>query len=207
MFRALKDKIKESMGLKFVSALTAVLMALMALGSIFVAQMLMEAEYRAIETRGKELGLFLGKASADHILFKNIIGIDTLSLEAVKSSEGMLYAIIFDASGEAPLSTVLASFNLKYPGIRAILAGEKMENVNLLMSKVNATLDPIRVTLDINIDDTKLGMVKMGFSRDRVQKNAMKTIGLLLGTSVVIVGLLAAMIFFMARKMIVAPTE
>ena len=55
MFRALKDKIKESMGLKFVSALTAVLMALMALGSIFVAQMLMEAEYRAIETRGKEL--------------------------------------------------------------------------------------------------------------------------------------------------------
>lgn len=206
MFQALKDKIKGSMGLKFIMALTGVVLALMVLGSIFVARMLMEEETRAIVTRGKELGLFLGRASTDNLLFKNIIGLDTLASEAVKSSEGMLYAVILDATGGASLTTLMASFNQDHPDMTAIIGEDKAVNPIALMAKVNGKLNPIQVSVDIQLEGSKLGAVKLGFSRAGVLKSTLRVGGLLLATSAGIVALLAALVFFMVRTMIVAPT-
>ena len=44
----------------------------------------MESQYRGIETRGRELGVFLGKAGTDPILYKDIITLDALASEAGK---------------------------------------------------------------------------------------------------------------------------
>ena len=53
------------MGLQFMAAMAGVISVLMVLGTIFVSRMLINGQYRNIELRGRELGLFLGKAGTD----------------------------------------------------------------------------------------------------------------------------------------------
>ena len=50
-----------SMGMKLVAAVTGVIFVLMLLGTIFVARMLMESQYRGIETRQGGWGCSLGR--------------------------------------------------------------------------------------------------------------------------------------------------
>ena len=52
---------------------------------------------------------------------------------------------------------------------------------------------------------TKFGTVKMGFSREGAKKNTLNIALLLLGTSVGIVLILAAVVYAMTRRMVVSP--
>src|SRR4030067_1252016 len=127
MMRRLKEKITASMGTKLVLALTGIISLVMILGIITAARMYTENQYRHIETRGREMGLFLGRPGTNPILFKDIIKLDSLVSEAVKSQD-MLYTYIVDSSGKT-LNTVVASFNTENPGVKAFLTQEKSEDV------------------------------------------------------------------------------
>ena len=68
--KVLKDGIDSSMGLKIMFAMIGAISVLMVLGTVFVAHMLMDGQYRALETRGREMGRFLGKAGTDALLHR-----------------------------------------------------------------------------------------------------------------------------------------
>ena len=112
----LKEKINASVGLKLVAALAGVFTVVAVIGTVFLTRMLMENQYQHLENRGRELGLFLGKAGTDPLLYKDIIKLDGLASDAVKSKE-MLYTYVADASGKS-LSTVRASFNMDDPDVK-----------------------------------------------------------------------------------------
>ncbi|MHB8846531.1 MAG: hypothetical protein ACYC7L_17490 [Nitrospirota bacterium] len=59
MFQTIKDRIKASMGLKFVAALSGWIILLMLAGTFFVARMLIGAQEHALEARGREVGAVL----------------------------------------------------------------------------------------------------------------------------------------------------
>ncbi len=205
MIGAVKEKFRNSsIGLKFVAALTAVISVLMILGTIFVTRMLMKGQYRALESHGLELGHFLGKAGTDAIFMKDSAAVEGLVFDAVRSRD-MLYVYVQDGSG-AVLSSSLASFNRDSQEIKTLLSNEKSENVAALAAKVKERYDVLEVSTDIGYQGTKIGRVIMGFSRARIKKGAWNVIALLLGTSVGIVLALSAVVYGMARKMIVAPT-
>jgi methyl-accepting chemotaxis protein len=201
----LKKKIEASMGLKFVVALAAVISVIMVLGTIFVGRMLTESQYRDIEKRGRELGMFLGKAGADALLRKDIIALDGLAAEAANSQE-VLYTYIVDDANKI-LNSAQASFNRSDPAVQALMAEEKNDDVALLAAKVKDKLDAIETQSDIMVGATRLGTIKMGFSRALVKKDAGNVVWLLLGTSAVIVVVLSTMIYFMTQRMIVRPTR
>jgi methyl-accepting chemotaxis protein len=203
----MKKRIESSMGLKFMSAMTLVISVLMVLGTLFVARMLMEGQYRAIETRGREMGMFLGRACSDAIVRQDTIGIDSLVSEAVKSSEDMLYTVIVDASGTTALSTRQAGFSPDSDELRELLNADRSENALALAARARELLRPIEVSVEISLDREKLGTVLMGFSREGVRKNARSTIGLLLGTSVGIVFFLALLVGIMVNRMILRQTR
>jgi methyl-accepting chemotaxis protein len=203
MIGALKEKIRNSIGLKFVAALTVVISLLMITGTIFVARMLMKGQYSALESHGLELGHFLGKAGTDAIFMKDSAMIEGLVFDAVRSRD-MLYTYVQDGSGAA-LSGPFASFNREGPEVKALLANEKSDNVVALAAKVKEKLDALEVSININYQGTKIGSVTMGFSRARIKKDALNIVVLLLGTSVGIVLALSAVVYVMTRKMIVVP--
>ncbi len=205
MIRALKEKMAASMGMKLVAAITGVIFVLMLLGTVFVARMIMEGQYRNIETRGRELGVFLGKAGTDPILYKDMITIDALASEAVKSPD-ILYTLVMDASGTI-LNTVTAGFNRDNPDVKAILAKEKSDDVAAIANKVKLQMDVLEVAVDIAVGGTKFGTVKMGFSREGAKKSARNIALLLLGTSGGIVLVLAAIVYAMTRRMVVSPVS
>jgi methyl-accepting chemotaxis protein len=204
MIGSLKEKIRNSIGLKFVAALTAVISVLMIVGTIFVARMLMKGQYSALESHGLELGHYLGKAGTDALFMKDSAMIEGLVFDAVRSRD-VLYVYVQDGSG-AVLSSSLVGFNRESPEVKALLADEKSDNVVALAAKLKKTLDALEVSIDINYQGAKIGSVTMGFSRARIKKDAWTIIALLLGTSVGIVLALSAVVYVMARKMIVAPT-
>jgi methyl-accepting chemotaxis protein len=203
--KALKDRIDASMGLKFMLALVGAITVLMVAGTFFVARMLMDGQYRALETRGREMGQLLGKAGTDALQHRDILALDGLVAETVKSPD-MLYTYVTDSSNVI-LNNASVSFNRAHPDMKELLARGTIEDTATLAAKAKEKLDPIEVPVEVKIGDTRLGTVRMGFSRAAVRKDARDVVWLLLGTSALIIGALALMLNLMVRSMIVLPTK
>jgi len=203
--KALKDRIDASMGLKFMLALIGAVTVLMVAGIFFVARMLAEGEYQALETRGHEMGQLLGKAGTDALQRRDIPALDGLVAETVKSPD-VLYTYVADSSNLI-LNNASVSFNRANPEMKDLLAQGTAEDTAALVAKAKEKLDPLDVQVDVKTGDTRLGTVRMGFSRAAVRKDARGVVWLLLGTSALIVGPLALMLNLMVRRMIVLPTK
>jgi methyl-accepting chemotaxis protein len=201
----MRDSINASMGLKFMFALIGAITVLMVAGTFFVAHMLKDGQYRALETRGREIGQLLGKAGTDALLHRDIPVLDGLVAETVQSPD-VLYTYVADPSNVI-LNNASVSFNRAHPDMKELLAQGKNEDTAALAVRVDEKLDPIEVQVDVKTGDTRIGMVRMGFSRTAVRKNAWNVVWLLLGTSALIVGALALMLNLMVRNMIVLPTK
>jgi len=192
------------MGLKFMIALTGVISLFLVLGTFFVARMVTEGQYRALETRGKEIEQFLSKTVTDPLLHHDMITLDSLVGEAVKSQD-MLYAYVEDDSNKV-LNTAHVSFNMSNDELKGLIARERTDDVAVLAAKAKEQFDALEVSSDIKIGATRLGVVTMGLSRAGVRKDALRIILVLAGTGVLIYGGLGLMIYVMVRRMIVAPT-
>lgn len=203
--RAIKDPIEASMGLKLMIALTGVIFVLMIIGAVFVARMMMQTQYRAVETHGRAMGQFLGRSGSDALRNRDIPALDSLVADAARS-EGMLYSYVTDTSG-AILNDALAVFNETNLAVSAFLAEEKSDNVVLLARRAREKLDPIEVRADVKVGDTRLGSVTMGFARQGMRNEAKDVVVVLLLTSLLIVAVMAVMIYVMARQLIVVPTR
>src|SRR5208283_865277 len=161
--RVLKDLIDKSMGLKLVLTMTAVVSIIMLIGTVFVARVIMQAQYRALETRGSEMGQFLGQAVTDPLLLRDLMALDGLVAEAVKSPD-MLYTYVAD-SGNVILNNAYTCFNRTQPEVKSFLEHERSDDIAVLTAHAREKLDSVEVPVDIRIGSTRLGSVTMGFSR------------------------------------------
>ena len=205
LIRNLIDRVSASMGLKFMAAMTVVIAAVMVLGTVFVTRMLLDYQYGTIEVRGRETGMVLSKAIIDRLIASDHIGINMLVEDVVKSP-GILSVVIVNTDG-APLTSARASFNRNDEMVKKVLEEEKTDNVTKLAAALSRTIAPIEVSVDVMLESTKLGEVRLAFSRAQVRDNAWKVVLLLLGTSVIIMTTLALLIYVMVRKMIIGPTS
>lgn len=201
----LKKKIEASMGLQFVAAMALVIALLMLLGTIFVSRMLINGQYRNIELRGRELGLFLGKAGTEAFLAKDYVALDALVGEAV-SSQDVVYIYITDDSRKV-VTNVLAGFNRTLPEVTDLLKQDQPGDAGALAARVRAAMEILELQAPIIVDKMRAGTVMMGFSRDSINREARRVVVLLLGTSIVIVMALSALVYWMANRMIVLPTR
>jgi methyl-accepting chemotaxis protein len=191
------------MGLKLVLALAGVFTIVAVIGAFFLTRMLLENQYRHIENRGRELGVFLGKAGTDPLLFTDILKLDALASDAVKSQD-MLFTYIADASGKS-LNTVLASFNMDDPAVKELVEKEGSKDVAALAEKVKEQLDVLTVQTPIELDGAKIGEVEMGFSRSGVKAYARNVVLIMLGACVAIILILSAVMYGMVHRMVVIP--
>ena len=197
--------IQERIGMKLLAVLAPVILALMIIGAFLVARMMTDGQYRALETRGREMGRLLGKAGAEALLHRDIMALDGLIAETVKS-EDVLFAYISDGSN-AILSNAYVSFNRAHPEVQEFLAQETIDDVAALAAKAKEKLSPVTVQVDIKNGTTRLGAVTMGFSRARVRSETMEVIWMLLGIGGMLIGALSLMVYVMVRTMIVAPAR
>ncbi len=203
--RTVKDRIDASMGLKFMIATTGAIALVMLLGTVFVTRMVLAYQYRTIEVRGRETGAVLGKAIIDRLVGGDQVGLNMIIEDVVKSPE-ILSVVIVNADGR-PLTSARASFNRSNPAVAAVLDAAKTDNVNALTEAIHRELGPLEVSVDIMLEKTKLGEVRIAFSRSQVQTNVWNVVLLLLGTSLLIIIILAALIYYMVKLMIVVPTR
>ncbi len=198
-------RVESSMGLQFMIAVAAVITLLMASGATFVSHLLIDGQYRDIETRGRELGLFLGKASADAIVRKDQMTLNALVDEAAKSPD-VVYVYIVDEANTA-LNSSNVSFNRTDPNVEAFLAGEQSTDLSVLAAKARQQMDVLALQPPVRLGSTTVGTVLIGFSRQNAKRDALKIVMLLVGTSIVIVAALSAVVYWMAQRMIVSPTR
>lgn len=201
----LRDRIGASMGLKFVMGVTLVIALLMVLGTLFCTWMLIDYQYGSIEERGRELGAVLGKAIVDRIVAGDQDGINKL-VENVVKYPNVLSVVILNNDG-APITSTQASFNQGDKAVKTILADENTDNVTRLAAAVKRALAPIEVSVDITREGSKLGEIRLAFSRSQVKTNAWMVAFLLLGTSVGIIAALTSVVYIMVRRMIIMPTS
>ncbi len=205
MFQSWKDTIRGSMALKFALAVSVWIALLMVLGTLFVARMLLVAQERSAEARGREIGAVLGKATIDRLVANDLIGLNVLVEDVVKSRD--VIAIVFLNANGMPLTSAGAGFNRSESAVKTLLASEKTEDVKKLLAAVRRTLDPIEAVMDISLQGAKLGEVRVVLSRKDIRANTVKVVLLLLGTSIVIVLSISGMIYLMVRKTIATPTK
>jgi methyl-accepting chemotaxis protein len=201
---SLAERFDASMGLKLMLAMTGMVSLLMVLGTGFVARILMQDQYAAMETRGRELGQFLGRAGTDPLLHKDLMALDGLVAEAVKSQD-VLYTYVTDAGGVI-VNNAFTSFSRVRPEIRLFLEEESSNEMAILAAKARDALNAVEVRTDIRIGSTAIGTVTMGFSRATVRRDTLNIVLLLLAMSLLIITATAWMIYLMVHKMIVVPT-
>jgi len=201
MKELLHARIGKSIGTKLVLTMAGVIAVIMTTGAVFIAQNLYQVQIRTLEARGHELGFFLGKNLAEPILFKDSIAIDSLIAEAAAARD-MVFTFVSDQPGQV-LSSSVASFNEKETG--ELLKNEKSEDVLFLVQQVSKALDVIIVTTDVKVDGNKIGTVTMGFSKQALTRETKRITGMLIGTSVGAIVLLAGIIYLMVRRMVVLP--
>ena len=201
MKELLQARIRKSIGAKLVLTMAGVIAVIMTIGAAFIAQNLYQVQIRTLEARGHELGFFLGKNLAEPILFKDSIAIDSLIAEAAAARD-MVFTFVSDQPGQV-LSSSVASFNEKETG--ELLKNEKSEDVLFLVQQVSKALDVIIVTSDVKVDGNKIGTVTMGFSKQALTRETKRITGMLIGTSVGAIVLLAGIIYLMVRRMVVLP--
>lgn len=204
MYQQLKDRIKKNMGLKFLVVLCGWVIVLMMAGTFFVARMMLAAQERSLETRGREIGAVLAKAALDKIASGDILGLNLMVGDVVQGKD--ILAIVFTGTDGAPLTSARASFNDGDPGVKRVLASEKSENVKRLLDAVRQQLEPVEVHTDISLGGTKLASVHLAFSRAEIQGNAASLVLVLVATSAAIVLTLAGFVYVMVRRMIAVPT-
>jgi methyl-accepting chemotaxis protein len=204
MFQTVKDRIKASMGLKFVAALSGWVIILMLAGTFFVAQMLISSQERALEARGREVGAVLAKAALDRIASSDILGLNLLVGDVVQGKD--ILAVVFTGTDGAPLTSAHASFNVQDSRLKNVLAAEKSEDVKKLLAAIRRELTPVEVSVDVTLGGTKLAVIHLAFSREEIRGNAVMIVMLLIGTSIVIVLTIAVLVYVMAKRMITAPT-
>jgi methyl-accepting chemotaxis protein len=204
MFQTIKDRIKASMGLKLVAALSGWIIILMLAGTFFVAQMLIGSQERALEARGREVGAVLAKAALDRIASSDLPGLNLLVGDVVQGKD--ILAVVFIGTDGAPLTNAHASFNTQNPRLKNVLDAEKSEDVKKLLTAIRAALAPVEVSVDVSLGGTKLAVIHLAFSREEIRGNAVRLVMLLIGTSIVIVLTIAVLVYVMAKRMITAPT-
>jgi methyl-accepting chemotaxis protein len=201
MKELLQARIGKSIGAKLVLTMAGVIAVIMTIGAAIIAQKMYQVQIRTLEARGHELGFFLGKTLAEPILFKDSIAIDSLIAEAAAARD-MVFTFVSDQPGQV-LSSSVASFNETETG--ELLKNEKSEEVLFLVQKVSKALDVIILTSDVKVDGNKIGTVTMGFSKQAVTRETNRITGMLIGTSVGVIVLLAGIIYIMVRRMVVLP--
>jgi len=209
MGKSLKDRLKDaigsSMGLKLVVTLSGWVTVLMLLGTIFVGRMLLDYQYSAMEKRGREIGTVLGKASVDRLIAKDLIGLNMLVDDVVKSQD--IISVVFMNTDGTPITSARASFNSRNDAVNAVKETERTEDVAKLSAAIHRELSPVEVSVDVMLERTKLAEVRLAFSRSEVRANAAKVVALLIGTNLVIVLSISGLVYFMTRRMIAAPTS
>jgi methyl-accepting chemotaxis protein len=201
---AFRDPVDASMGLKLAITMTGVAAIIMAIGTIFVARIMMKAQYGALETRGREMGQFLGRAGIDALRSRDLKALDGLVTEASKAQD-MLYTYVAD-SGGVILNSASASFNMTSLEVKRFLDQERSDEMSLLAADARRKLDPVEVQVDVSNGYSRIGLVTMGLSRSTVRREAIRIVLLLVATSLMIIVVIAATIYVMAKKMIVIPT-
>ena len=74
-----------------------------------------------------------------------------------------------------------------------------------IAAKVDQQLDALQLSTAVDLDGTKMGEVRMGFSRKGVQSYVRTMIVIVLAVCVAIVGALSAMVYGMVHRMVVIP--
>ena len=205
MLQETQKGIRNSMGLKFVIALSSWIALLMLVGTIFVARFIVNNQERDVRARARDMGGLLGKATIDRIIAGDLIGLNILVEDVAKSPD--IVSVIFTNTNGLPITSARASFNQRNPAVKAIIERLKTEDVQKLSAAVRGGLDPIETAVDIMLEGAKLGEVRLSFSRATVRSGTVAVVLLLLATSLVIVLSLSVLMYFMVRKMIVVPTR
>lgn len=204
MGKALKDRIDASMALKFMLVVTSVICVFMSIGTLLITVMLMRGEYQALEASGRDRGQFLGKAATEPLFRQDGAALDSLVAEAIKSQD-VLYAYVTNASNKVQ-NSVSVSFNQSRAEVKDLLERDKTSDVEVLAAKAKERFEPIEIQSDIQLGSTRIGTVKIGFSRAGIRQKAWAIVRMLLGIGVFIISGLALTIYVVVRKMIVAPT-
>jgi methyl-accepting chemotaxis protein len=191
------------MALKFVIALSLWISVVMVVGTLFVARVLLSAEERSMQVRGREIGAVLGKAAIDRLVTNDIMGLNLLVEEVVRSGEAIV--ILFVNMDGVPITNARASFDSRDDGVKKVLAASGTEDVAKLVDAVREELDPVEVSVPVMLESTRLGTVRLLFSRAGVRKSALYIVLLLAGTSMVIVLSLSLLVYLLVRRSIVAP--
>ncbi len=205
MDKTLKDRIRESMGLKFVITVAGWIALLMLLGAVVTARTLMDYQERAAESRGRDIGTVLAKASRDRIVAGDLLGLNMLVEDVVKSED--ILAVIFTRADGTPMTSTRSSFNPNHAELKDMLAAETSEDVRKLAAALRQSAHPVEVSVDVLAQGTKLGEVQLFLSRAAIRRMATNVVLLLLGMSCLIVLSISLLLFIMVRRMIVAPTR
>ena len=205
----LRERFNKSLLFKFLSIMTGIFLAGTLAISLVIAINEERTKEHSLTAMGKSFASYIAKLSADALIMKNNIQLDSVVADA-NNDDNIAYAIIYDEQGN-PITTQYASINYRLPGVKAIVLSLPRNTALPYIIKAIKKKEPIiEVSSHINtgtiMTSTKsIGTVTIGMSEYNMRQAMGKTILFIIGFNIFIVILLGVVLFILSKKLIIDP--
>ncbi|HAR46556.1 MAG TPA: methyl-accepting chemotaxis protein, partial [Nitrospiraceae bacterium] len=197
-------KIKQSVRLKLMGIIAAILLVCAAAASTAIALNERDILKRSLLAKGRSLSSYIAHLSRDPLIEKDQLPLDSIVNE-INRDEEVAYAFVRDAGGTI-LTSQFASLNRKTPGLQAALAKvPKDSEMPEMIAAIQAAGIAEEVSSPIVLEEETLGTVTLGLSLHKIRALIMKTLVFVIVVNLILVCALGVAIFIATKKIILNP--
>lgn len=199
-----KNKIGHSIGLQFLSVISAILL----LGAIVLSTVIALNERKALRhsltSKGQALASYIAKLSLDPFIMKDNIQLDVIVSEANKDPD-ILCAVVRDVSGNI-LSSQFASINIRSVRLKPILMEiGKDADLQKIVAEIEAREPVTIVSAPITTGNDRIGTVSICLSNRTIREQLMKTVLYVLFLSALLAFALGYVLYAVSNQIILTP--
>lgn len=196
--------ITPSLWLKFITAISLVLIFTMGGGMVFTILKTRNAQLTALSDKGNGLSLLLSKMSIDPVLYKDTLKIDSIVTDAIKDSD-VIYALVYDEKDKL-LNTLQAGLDLQDEELKGIVGSNPNDISEGVIKRLTGHEQIIHIVTPIMLEDgTKIGTLNMGISKKNINLSIIKTIWGIVTVAILVIITQAITIFLLFRFLILKP--
>jgi signal transduction histidine kinase len=197
-------KLMQSLAFKFLMIVSVILLASTVVISALISVNERTMLRHSLIDKGTGLASYIAKLSKEPLIMKDMIELDTIVNQAIKSEE-ILYAIIQDGQGNV-LTSQYASIDYTWPQVRDIVSVLPRDSKTKdIVATIKKQGDVIEVFAPITFDIDTIGKVTLGMSEHKINRQVIKTIIYVVVINLIITFIIGSILFITSKKLLLDP--
>jgi PAS domain S-box-containing protein len=198
------DKFFNSLQGKFLTVMSSIIICSTVVSGIVIAVYVKKVLNDSLISRGQGFISYVAKLSKDPLVMKDIIQLDAIVSDAIKS-EDIVYVVIRDNQGQS-LTSQYASINYRSPRLMQILSGlSRDSDLREIVAAIKQHEPVTELSVPVMFDINPVGSITIGLSEFSIKQKITNTIIFVAALNLLTAFILGSVLFLALRKIILTP--